>query len=170
MRITYREQLSYILKEGQDWRAVCFTIHNYLNFISLKPIYFIRIRNLWFSVLNLLKRCPYVQSCVRFYKHNRIMANDVSSLHTHTHTHTHTQASGPLAEWLARGWAGPVACCQAAPVVFYPKRLLQELRLPSNRVHSPSIFLNEGFSQFCVITSAEYLDALPLNYQLISPD
>ena len=43
----------------------------------------------WFSVLNHWTRVSCEQSIVRFYKCKRIMANDVSPLHTHTHTHIH---------------------------------------------------------------------------------
>lgn len=78
---------------------------------------------------------------------------------------SHTEAAGPLATgwWEAGRGLRPVA---RQPKRCFTEMLLQELRLLSNRVLSRSIFLNEGFSQFCVITAAEYLDALPLNYRL----
>lgn len=144
MRITYREQLqtSHILEEDKNWlhfwKAVCFTIHNHLHFISLKPICFVRIRNLWFSVLNHRTRGPLCRAVSDF-------TNITESWQMMPLPSTHTKASGTLAQWLARGWAGPAACCQAAQVVFYQRGCCWSFGCLATRSSAIAFFLMKVF-------------------------
>lgn len=99
---------------------------------------FVRIRNLWFSVLNHRTRGPLCRAVSDF-------TNITESWQMMPLPSTHTKASGTLAQWLARGWAGPAACCQAAQVVFYQRGCCWSFGCLATRSSAIAFFLMKVF-------------------------